>query len=71
MANFKPFAPFGVQGILSGTAIVFFSYMGFDAVATSAEECKKPERNLPIGIILSVLHLYRRLYVAMASTVDR
>ena len=65
MANFKPFAPFGVQGILSGTAIVFFSYMGFDAVATSAEECKKPERNLPIGIILSVF-ICMCLYVAMA-----
>ncbi|WP_308590482.1 amino acid permease [uncultured Megasphaera sp.] len=65
MANFEPFAPFGVQGILSGTAIVFFSYMGFDAVATSAEECKKPERNLPIGIILSVF-ICMCLYVAMA-----
>ena len=65
MANFKPFAPFGVQGILSGTAIVFFSYMGFDAVATSAEECKKPERDLPIGIILSVF-ICMCLYVAMA-----
>ncbi len=65
VTNFEPFMPFGMQGILSGTAIVFFSYMGFDAVATSAEECKKPERNLPIGIILSVF-ICMCLYVSMA-----
>lgn len=64
ITNFEPFAPFGVQGILSGTAIVFFSYMGFDAVATSAEECKKPERDLPIGIILSVF-ICMCLYISM------
>ncbi len=65
VTNFEPFMPFGMQGILSGTAIVFFSYMGFDAVATSAEECKKPERDLPIGIILSVF-ICMCLYVSMA-----
>ena len=54
-ANLEPFAPFGVKGILSGAAIVFFSYMGFDAVASSAGECKDPENSLPIGIIFSVM----------------
>ncbi|MDQ9764133.1 amino acid permease, partial [Acinetobacter baumannii] len=47
-ANLSPFMPFGVRGVCSGAAIVFFSYMGFDAVATSAEECKRPSRDLPI-----------------------
>ena len=64
-ANLELFAPFGVKGILSGAAIVFFSYMGFDAVASSAEECKDPEHSLPIGIILSVM-ICMCLYIAMA-----
>lgn len=63
--NFNPFLPFGVNGVMSGAAVVFFSFMGFDAVATSAEECKNPARDLPIGIILSIV-ICMALYVAVA-----
>ena len=52
--NMEPFLPFGTAGIMTGAAVVFFSFMGFDTVATSAEECKTPEKSLPIGIIASV-----------------
>ena len=52
--NWDPFLPFGYQGIASGAAIVFFAYLGFDAVATSAEEAKNPSRDLPIGILGSL-----------------
>ena len=52
--NMDPFLPFGAAGIMTGAAVVFFSFMGFDTVATSAEECKTPEKSLPIGIIASV-----------------
>ncbi len=54
-ANFTPFAPNGFTGISAGAAIVFFSYIGFDAVSTVAEETKNPQRNLPIGIIASLI----------------
>lgn len=53
-ANWQPFLPFGYQGIASGAAIVFFAYIGFDAVATSAEEAKNPARDVPIGILGSL-----------------
>ncbi len=53
--NFTPFAPNGFAGILSGAAIVFFAYIGFDAVSTLAEETENPGRNLPIGIIGSLI----------------
>ena len=53
--NYDPFMPFGWAGVFSGAAIVFFAYIGFDAIANSAEEVKKPQRNLPIGIIGSLL----------------
>ena len=52
--NWDPFLPFGAQGISAGAAIVFFAYIGFDAVATSAEEAKNPSRDLPIGILGSL-----------------
>ena len=52
--NWDPFLPFGYQGIASGAAIVFFAYIGFDAVATSAEEAKNPSRDVPIGILGSL-----------------
>src|SRR5262249_26652435 len=48
-ANWRPFAPFGWHGIMSGGAIVFFAYIGFDAVTTAAEESRRPERDMPIG----------------------
>ncbi|MBO8127981.1 MAG: amino acid permease [Peptococcaceae bacterium] len=53
-ANWRPFLPFGPSGIVQGAAIIFFAYIGFDAVATAAEETKKPQRDLPIGIIGSL-----------------
>src|SRR3954469_4508606 len=49
--NFIPFAPNGFTGIHQGAAIVFFAYIGFDAISTAAEETKNPQRNLPIGIL--------------------
>jgi basic amino acid/polyamine antiporter, APA family len=49
--NFRPFAPNGFTGIHQGAAIVFFAYIGFDAISTAAEETRNPQRNLPIGIL--------------------
>jgi APA family basic amino acid/polyamine antiporter len=54
-ANFKPFAPNGWAGVQAGAAIVFFAYIGFDAVSTVAEETRNPKRDLPIGIIGSLV----------------
>ena len=54
-ANWTPFAPNGMPGILSGAAVVFFAYIGFDAVSTTAEEARNPTRDMPIGIIGSLL----------------
>lgn len=53
--NWVPFAPNGFAGIKAGAAIVFFAYIGFDAVSTAAEETKNPRRDLPIGIIGSLI----------------
>ena len=50
-ANYVPFAPNGFTGIHQGAAIVFFAYIGFDAISTAAEETRDPQRNLPIGIL--------------------
>jgi APA family basic amino acid/polyamine antiporter len=50
-ANYKPFAPNGFRGIHQGAAIVFFAYIGFDAISTAAEETKNPQRNMPRGIL--------------------
>jgi APA family basic amino acid/polyamine antiporter len=50
-ANYTPFAPNGFTGIHQGAAIVFFAYIGFDAISTAAEETRNPQRNLPIGIM--------------------
>jgi APA family basic amino acid/polyamine antiporter len=50
-ANYAPFAPNGFTGIHQGAAIVFFAYIGFDAISTAAEETRDPKRNLPIGIL--------------------
>src|SRR5579864_6437107 len=50
-SNYTPFAPNGFRGIHQGAAIVFFAYIGFDAISTAAEETKNPQRNLPIGIL--------------------
>src|SRR5437763_328705 len=50
-ANYHPFAPNGFRGIHQGAAIVFFAYIGFDAISTAAEETKNPQRHLPIGLL--------------------
>lgn len=54
-SNWSPFVPNGVKSIFTGATVVFFAYVGFDAVANSAEESKRPQRDLPIGIIGSLL----------------
>jgi APA family basic amino acid/polyamine antiporter len=54
-ANWTPFAPNGFSGVFMGAFIIFFAYIGFDALATTAEECKNPQRDLPIGIIGSLV----------------
>jgi APA family basic amino acid/polyamine antiporter len=53
-SNWTPFMPFGWAGIMGGAALVFFAYIGFDAVSTAAEETRNPQRDLPIGIITSL-----------------
>ena len=53
--NWHPFAPNGVSGVLSGVAAVFFAYIGFDAISTTAEECKNPQRDLPRAMLLSLV----------------
>jgi APA family basic amino acid/polyamine antiporter len=63
--NYQPFMPNGFSGVMTGAAIVFFSYIGFDSVSTAAEECRNPQRDLPIGIIASLLAC-TILYVAVA-----
>lgn len=64
--NWRPFAPNGWQGIMTGAALVFFAYIGFDAVSTTAEETKNPQRDLPLGMIGS-LAICTILYVATAA----
>jgi APA family basic amino acid/polyamine antiporter len=64
-ANWRPFAPSGFAGIVTGGAIVFFTYIGFDSVSTAAEECKTPQRDLPFGIIASLV-VCTILYVGVA-----
>lgn len=63
--NWQPFAPFGLSGILSAAALVFFAFIGFDAVSSAAEEVKNPARDLPIGIIGS-LGICAVLYVIVS-----
>ncbi|HZF67557.1 MAG TPA: amino acid permease [Gemmatirosa sp.] len=53
-ANYHPFAPNGFRGIHQGAAIVFFAYIGFDAISTAAEETKNPQRNMPRGILIGL-----------------
>jgi APA family basic amino acid/polyamine antiporter len=65
-ANYTPFAPNGFTGIHQGAAIVFFAYIGFDAISTAAEETKDPQRNLPIGI-LGGLAICTVLYVIVGA----
>jgi APA family basic amino acid/polyamine antiporter len=64
-ANWHPFAPNGWTGIGTGAALIFFAYIGFDAVSTAAEECRNPQKDMPIGMIGS-LAICTVLYVATA-----
>ncbi|KTR62204.1 amino acid permease [Exiguobacterium indicum] len=64
--NYKPFAPFGMSGVLQASAIAFFAYLGFDAVTSAAEEVKNPGRNLPVGILGS-LAIVTVLYVVVSA----
>jgi basic amino acid/polyamine antiporter, APA family len=63
-ANLQPFAPNGYHGVLMSTALVFFAYIGFDTVTVASEEARRPERDVPIGIILALL-LGGILYVGL------
>jgi amino acid transporter len=63
--NWHPFAPNGVSGVLKGVSAVFFAYIGFDAITTTAEECRNPKRDLPLGMFLS-LAICTVLYIAIA-----
>lgn len=64
--NWHPFMPSGFGGVMSGAAIVFFAFIGFDAVSTTAEETKNPRRDLPIGMIASLI-ICTVLYVLMSG----
>ncbi len=65
-ANWSPFLPFGWSGMMRGAAVIFFAYIGFDAVSTAAEEVVDPNRDLPIGILAS-LFICTALYLAVAA----
>ena len=64
-SNWNPFAPNGVSGVLKGVSAVFFAYIGFDAISTTAEECKNPQRDLPRGMMWAII-ICTVLYVAIA-----
>lgn len=65
-SNWTPLLPYGFIGVAQGAAIIFFAYTGFDAVATAAEECRNPKRDLPLGIIVSLL-ICTVLYIVVAA----
>ncbi|EKT3963412.1 amino acid permease [Flavobacterium psychrophilum] len=64
-ANWHPFAPNGVGGILKGVSAVFFAYIGFDAISTTAEECENPQRDLPRGMMWAII-ICTVLYIIIA-----
>ena len=63
--NWDPFAPNGAAGVLKGVSAVFFAYIGFDAISTTAEECKNPQRDLPRGMMWAII-ICTLLYVVIA-----
>jgi APA family basic amino acid/polyamine antiporter len=64
-ANYHPFSPNGWTGVLAGGSIIFFTYIGFDSVSTASEECRNPRRDVPIGIIATLI-VCTILYVGVA-----
>lgn len=64
-SNWHPFMPNGFPGVITGAAIVFFTYIGFDSVSTAAEECRRPQRDLPFGILMT-LGICTVLYVSVS-----
>ena len=65
-ANWSPFMPFGFSGVLTATSVVFIAFGGFDAISTAAEEAKNPQRDLPVGLIVS-LGVVALAYIAVAT----
>ena len=65
-ANYHPFSPNGFTGVLAGGSIIFFTYIGFDSVSTASEECKHPRRDVPIGIIATLI-VCTILYIGVAA----
>ena len=65
LANLQPMMPFGWKGVMAGAAIIFFAYIGFDAVSTAAEETKNPKRDVPLGLMLC-LGVVIVLYISVA-----
>lgn len=63
-----PFSPYGISGIMLGASIVFFAYIGFDSISTHSEEARKPQRDVPIGILVS-LTLCTVLYILVAAVI--
>ncbi len=63
--NWHPFAPDGIKGVLKGVSGVFFAYIGFDAISTTAEECKNPRRDIPVSMFLALI-ITTVLYVAVS-----
>ena len=68
-ANYHPFMPYGWSGVFKGAAIIFFAYIGFDAITTAAEEVKTPQRTIPIAVIGSLL-ISSILYIAVAAVLN-
>jgi APA family basic amino acid/polyamine antiporter len=67
-ANWTPYFPGGLDGVVGGAALVFFAFIGFDIVATTAEETRRPQRDMPLGILGS-LAVVALLYVAVAAVI--
>lgn len=65
LSNLTPFAPYGWKGIMSAAAIIFFAYIGFDAVSTAAEETKDPQKNVPLGLMMAMVVILA-LYITVA-----
>ncbi|HZU18564.1 MAG TPA: amino acid permease [Candidatus Dormibacteraeota bacterium] len=65
-ANWHPFMPYGLAGVTTGAAVIFFAYIGFDQVSTAAEEARQPQRTVPMAIVLSLV-VCTFLYVAVAA----